>query len=90
LGCKQIESQRKQIKKLNENNEALIKANEAYNNSIEKLLEEKPYLTEHFKKFDLGINYSQFNNDNNIQNLITGPKDEIDDTTKFYDIIVPI
>jgi len=38
----------------------------------------------------LGINYSQFNNDNNIPNLITEPKDEIDDTTKFYDVIVPI
>ena len=80
MGCKQIESQRKQILSLNTNyedskkniqelitnNEALTKNKEAYKNAVEKLLEENPYLIEHFKKFDLGINYSQFNNENNI------------------------
>ena len=103
MGCKQIESQRKQIlllnanyeetkknnTELNSNNEALMKTNQAYKNSIEKLLEEQPYFTEHFKKFNLDINYSQLNNENNIQNLIKEPKGEID-PKKFYDVIVPI
>ena len=103
MGCSQIQSQRKQLQllnanyeesrrnnaEINNNNDALMKIKETYKNSIEKLLEEKPYLIEHFKKFNLDINYSQLNNENNIQNLITEPNDEIE-PTKFYDVIIPI
>ena len=37
----------------------------------------------------MDINYSQLNNENNIQNLIQEPNGVID-PTKFYDVIVPI